>query len=72
MSARHSWAGPRTHRQLKNGPAQAVALGVLKMEYSEDLAYTSRRYQIIGMLSLVVADLLVTLDTPGTYINLGV
>ena len=51
---------------------QAMALGVLKMETSEDLAYTSRHIQIIGMLSLVVDDILVTLDTPGAYINRGV
>ena len=51
---------------------QAMALGVLKMDSTEDLAYTSRHIQIIGMLSLVVTAILVTLDTPGAYINRGV
>ena len=53
-------------------PMHALALGVLKMESSKDLAYTSRHIQMIGMLSLVVADILVTLDTPGAYISRGV
>ena len=58
--------------KTKEWATRAMALGVLKMESSVDLAYTSRHIQMIGILSLAVADILVTLDTPGTYISRGV